>query len=169
MRLAVALVVGQALLCAVIGWMTLGSPRSEPARPSGTAVVDAMGAPPSPPSPPPAVHTSRVLAAPATQARKATSAPAPHRPTSTRATRTASPSPTPSPVPIGAPPDDPAMAPPEPSPPSSPSSPSPSDEVQEPVREGDECRPAGARGRTAEGEDVRCVREWPRRLRWRIV
>ncbi|WP_127497508.1 hypothetical protein [Actinoplanes solisilvae] len=165
-RLAVALVVGQALLCALIGWLTLGQSRPEPARPPGSSVVDAMGAPPSPPAIRP---TSRAVPAPATRARKATSTPAPRRSTNTPAPRTAATTPTP--VPIEGPPEDPAVVPPVPPPAASPpaTSPPPADVVQQPVREGDECRPLGARGRTAKGEDVRCVREWPRQLRWRIV
>jgi hypothetical protein len=91
-RMAVALVVGQALLCALIGWLTLGRSRSEPAHPPGSAVVDAMAAPPT--SRAVVAPTSRVIVAPTTRAREATSPTArsaPRRSTSAPAARSTPP------------------------------------------------------------------------------
>ncbi len=173
--MAVALVVGQAVLCAFIGWMTLGRSRSEPVRPPGSAVVDQLAIPPLAGPAPPSL-TSRSTVVPSKQARKPTtptSRASPRRsattavPPSSTVTRT--------PEPILAPPEEPALLPPAPPPPSAtppattrPTTPAP-DVVQEPVRVGDECRPEGAYGRTADGELVRCVREWRHRSRWKIV
>ncbi|MCO8272058.1 hypothetical protein M1L60_15800 [Actinoplanes sp. TRM 88003] len=181
-RMAVALVVGQAVLCALIGWLTLGQSRSEPARSPGAAVDQLAAPPPADPATP----SARTVIAPTTQAREpvpATSRPAPRkkkrspaapeRPATTTAPTTRAPQP------ISVPPDPPALVPPAP-PPSPPPSPSPSSAlpsspspsaglVRDPVRVGDECRPTGAYGRTAEGVLVRCVREWRHPPRWKIV
>ena len=186
MRLAVALVIGQALLCALIGWLTLGHDRSEPQRPGSP--VDQLAAPPLVPVPPATVTRSAAVVG--KQSRRPSSAAA-DRPRAT-AVRTAAPrpttttaaAPTRSPVPIGSPPADPA--PPPMVPPMPPAAPSPSasskvptpdapqgdvelPEVQEPVQVGARCRPLGAFGRTEEGELVRCLRQWPHRPRWKIV
>jgi hypothetical protein len=179
-RMAVALVVGQAMLCALIGWLTLGRNRPDPVRPPGSAVVDQLAVPPLG-GPEPSLSRSSI--APATQERRAaTKRPSQRRSTPAPAAPTTPP--TRSPEPILAPPDDPvAVTPAPPSPPATSSTPAPSSPtaspptlpsaspafVPDPVEVGDECRPVGAYGRTAEGELVRCVREWRHRARWKIV
>ncbi|MBM2617458.1 hypothetical protein JIG36_18030 [Actinoplanes sp. LDG1-06] len=183
-RMAVALVVGQAMLCALIGWLTLGRHRSEPSRPPGSAVVDQLAAPPLT-GPVPAASRSAISST--AQTRK----PAPARPSPRRSTADAVPRPVvpepDRPEPISAPPEDPPVVPTPPTPPTPPApspprtsppdqltpspqtTPSPSGAVQEPVRVGDECDPVGSFGRTAEGELVRCVRDWRHGPRWKIV
>ncbi|WP_250027394.1 hypothetical protein [Paractinoplanes maris] len=186
-RMAVALVVGQAMLCAVIGWLTLGPGRSEPTRAPGSAVVDQLAAPPLIA---PAAPTSRAATTPAAstaQARKpvpATTRTAPRRPpaaTTTAASRSPDPTTPPSTTPAQPDPVAIVIPPPPPVPPAPSTEPSPitttatpvpstsSAPVQQPVRVGDECRPAGAYGRTLKGELVRCLREWGQRPRWKIV
>lgn len=186
--MAVALVVGQAMLCALIGWLTLGRHRTEPARPPGSAVVDQLAIPPvggaaSPSSQGAISATALSRPAPAV----------PRRPAPARSTADALPPPvvpaTNDPQPINAPPDDPQVVPPAPPLPSpslsssprtripltpvpSVATPAPStspEVVQEPVRVGDECRPLGAYGRTAEGDLVRCLRDGRDEPRWKIV
>ncbi|MBU2662022.1 hypothetical protein KOI35_00730 [Actinoplanes bogorensis] len=183
-RMAVALVVGQALLCALIGWLTLGRARPDDPAPPGS-VVDQLAAPPlaAPPVPVPSSSSSRAPAVSSTRERKAI------RPAPT----TTAPVPTRTPQPISVPPEEPAIVPPVPPAPSPSASPSVSvpvsaspitvpspvttpsppakapDEVQQPVVVGDECRPEGALGRTAEGELVKCVRDGRHRARWKIV
>ncbi|MCY1140432.1 hypothetical protein OWR29_20740 [Actinoplanes sp. Pm04-4] len=184
-RMAVALVVGQALLCALIGWLTLGQSRSEPPGTPGS-VVDQLAAPPPANPPPPSARTA--IAPATTQARKpapvaTTTRPVPRRAVTSSAVPSRPPAQPPAsrePEPILIPaPKSPAPEPPAPSPPavtpmptttSATPAPSPTpDLVREPVEVGDECRPAGAYGRTAEGVLVRCVREWGHRPRWKIV
>lgn len=178
-RMAVALVVGQAMLCALIGWLTLGRHRAEPTRPPGSSVVDQLAIPALTSAAPPSRGTIS-----ATALSRPTSA-APRRAAPARTTVTAdvpppAVPPAGDPQPINAPPDDP-VAPPMPPPPSpsrtqtpapSAATPSPTtspEVVQEPVRVGDECRPLGAYGRTAEGDPVRCLRDWRHGPRWKIV
>ncbi|GAB2573305.1 hypothetical protein Aab01nite_19790 [Paractinoplanes abujensis] len=182
-RMAVALVVGQAMLCALIGWLTLGRHRPEPARPPGAPVVDQLAIPPLTTTAASAPPPSR-SAISATRQSRQPSVVSSARPAPVRSTSAAPAPPAASPEPILAPPDDPAMVPPVPpvpSPstpktpllPSSPaSSPVPSASpgvVQDPVRVGDECHPVGSYGRTAEGDLVRCVRDWRHGPRWKIV
>ena len=179
-RVAVALVIGQALLYALIGWLTLGHSRSEPHRPA--APVDQLAAPPLVPAPTATVTRSAIAASKqprrpssATPGRlRATTAPA------APARRTTAP--TKPPVPISVPPAD-AVPPPVPIAPSPPASPAPAlpgptseaprtplpsgtsgppsdidpvgGEIQQPVVVGVWCRPQGAFVRTAEGELVR--------------
>ena len=189
-RLAVALVIGQALLCALIGWLTLGHDRSEPQRPGSP--VDQLAAPPLVPAPPATVARSAAVVS--KQSRRPSSAvadrpratavgtaaprPTAATPTPTPTTNSAA-APTRSPVPIGSPPADPApppMVPPLPPTPSASASskvPPQGDaelpEVQEPVEAGARCRPLYAFGRTEEGNLVRCLRKGPYRPRWKIV
>jgi len=175
-RVAVALVVGQALLCALIGWLTLGH-----AKDSGPP-VDAMAAPPALPStsvPSPAV-TSRYVPPPATTVppapptkRKRTTDRKPEAPAATRApTPSAHP---PAPAPAVVPPlpvptivvttttPGSALVPPLPKPPETPAV------VAGPVTVGDLCTPVGAYAFTADHTLVRCTRAWHHRARWKIV
>ncbi|MGK5678888.1 hypothetical protein [Actinoplanes sp. URMC 104] len=124
-RMAVALVVGQAMLCALIGWLTFGRSRSEPAGPPGSSVVDQLAAPPVVPSVPPAVHGTAV---PTGQARELVS------PASRRAVRKGARTPVPAPAtspvslpePISAPPgDEPGTVAPAPPPATTTSAPAP--------------------------------------------
>lgn len=180
-RVAIALVVSQALLCALIGWLTLGR------RGSGTA-VDELAAPPQ--VPPPTVTSSYATPSPSAT----TSAPAPRATTgpaatdadvvtatSTRSTATARPSatappavpdivlpvvpepivsllPTPTPSRSAVPPQLPGAS-------ARPQVP----EVPGPVVVGEPCTPEWAWGRTADGTLVRCLRTWHHSLRWKIV
>jgi hypothetical protein len=190
-RVAVALIVGQALLCMLIGWLTFGHPRST------GSTVDEMAAPPL--SPPPAVTGDYAPTAgsvpAATPARVTTSG------RKTAWTRAATDPPTfgpptidpativpalksPPAVPLPPPPT-PTVADPTPGsaattsppvvglqPPQPVDSPSPvvaSPEVQSPVVVGELCRPELAYGRTAGGTVVRCLRTWHHRPRWKIV
>jgi hypothetical protein len=186
--MAVALAIGQALLCALIGWLTLGQARSDH-RGSGTA-VDQAAAPPPPvvPASPP-VLTSRATQAPTSKTRKPTRAqPQPRRAAEHRL-ETWSPRPAtsaPTVPPQSAEPSSaattspatPIMLPPEPT--SASPSPSPrdlptpesgtgGDEIQRNVTIGDDCRPEGAYGRTRDGRLVRCLRGWRDPPRWKIV
>jgi hypothetical protein len=182
-RVAVALVVGQALLCALIGWLTLGRGHG-----SGSS-VDQMAAPPAVPptvtsrhvTPGRSVATASVAtASPAggtrTADRKAPRSPA-IRATSTRPADPPDPAP-PTPAPAPATSETPALpvptivatttgpgsalAPPVP--------PSPTvTDTSEPITIGDYCRPEGAYAIAADGTLVRCVRTWRHRPRWKIV
>jgi len=176
-RVAVALVVGQALLVGLIGWLTFG-------RASGSGgAVDQLAAPPATPLPPGA--TSRYAeppvppgtSAPApTTARRETAGQRPDRAsTPSRApARPAKPAPPPAPkAPRGLVPSivvspsivPSALVPLVPVPPSPPSPP----EVSGPVVAGDPCAPEGALAHTADGLLVRCAHTWHHRLRWKIV
>jgi hypothetical protein len=178
-RVAVALLLGQALLCAVIGWLTY---RYSPAhRQRGPAVVDQMaGAPrvlpksPAPPTPVvrPAETSARGGSPPPTRP-PPTHAPAPR---STAPPSFSVPPFSAGPVTSSAPPPA-APAPPAPS--TSPAEPSnspvptvdllPPLPVQHPVTVGELCRPLGAIGRTEDGTEVRCLRSRNHRPRWKIV
>ena len=192
--MAVALVIGQAMLCALIGWLTLGPSRSGPHRP-GTAIDQV--APPVVPGP--VATVSRSAAVPGKQPRRPSSA-APARPRVTTAREVPAPavtttSPARPPVPINLPPADdvpPSGAPAPPPATPAPSAPVPPSDaprppvpsgtagapdvldpdhgvIQQPVVVGAVCQPLGAYGRTAEGELVRCLRDWRHRPRWKIV
>jgi hypothetical protein len=177
-RVAVALVVGQALLVGLIGWLTFG-------RASGSGgAVDQLAARPATPLPPAA--TSRYAEPPRPPS---TSAPAPttakHETAGRPPDRTATTSRAPAPPPESAAPPSPkaprgpvpsivvspsivpsALVPVVPVPPPSPPSPH---EVPGPVVAGDPCAPEGAAAHTADGLLVRCARTWHHRLRWKIV
>jgi hypothetical protein len=170
-RVAVALIVGQALLVALIGWLTFGQAGGP--RPA----VDQVAAPPQVPPPTAtsryaspsrsattSLHPPRV-GVPATTDRKAaprrtppaTADPPDPAPPSTLV-ETPSPAATVTPVPSNS-----ALVPPAP--------PAASDVpvVQTPVTVGDRCWPEGAYGRTADGTLVRCLRTTHHRRRWKIV
>lgn len=170
--MAVALVVGQALLCALIGWLTLGASRSDGGRSTGP-IVDQLAAPP------PAVPASAgpttvpVATSAAAEPRKTVSRRPSSRPTATTTARERR---SPSPPPRSAEPSREAAPPAPPSlinlPPPSPgvsAVPSPSGKVQEKVTVGDRCSPEGAFGRTEKGIEVRCLRSWHRGPRWKIA
>ncbi|MEV4343370.1 hypothetical protein AB0J83_02660 [Actinoplanes sp. NPDC049596] len=189
-RMAVALVIGQALLCALIGWLTLGRAHSGPDG-SGAAVDQAAAPPPAvvpAPSPPaarpaPPAVTSRDAEAPAKKTRRpaktTTSATSPDKTVSPAASTTEPPAPAPPPTtsPSSAPSPTPSseliLLPPMP-PTESPAprySPEPDfdDEVQRNVTVGDRCRPEGAYGRTRDDRLVRCLRFHNDPPRWKIV
>ncbi|WP_157437159.1 hypothetical protein [Actinoplanes subtropicus] len=167
-RVAVALVVGQALLVGLIGWLTLG-------RAGGSdRAVDQLAAPPVTPRP---ANTSRYAALPAppstsaatpTPARRATSARRAGPATATsRAPRPSSPpattvAPEPAPSIVVAT----TIVPPVPLVPAL--TPSPSG-TPGPVVIGGTCAPEGVYAYTADGLLVRCARTWRHRLRWKIV
>jgi hypothetical protein len=183
-RVAVSLLLGQALLCAVIGWVTY---RYSPAhRHRGPTVVDQLADAPRRHPKPAEVRPAETSPGPRATNRPRTRAPVPRS--------TAPPSfPVPTlsaqpvislPVTLPAPPVTPV--PPAPSaPPVSlaptalparpPNSPVPSVDlfppgpVQQPVTVGEPCHPLGAIGRTAKGTEVRCLRTRTHRQRWKIV
>lgn len=174
-RVATALVAGQALLCGVIGWVTFGrsdaGPQAapvavEPAAPLPAAPSVFVPAPlppeaPSSPSPPPATRSARAKTS------VSRSPAAPLRTRTTTPTRPAPPADEPPPTLVIAPPE-PTRGTPNPGligtvPPA------PSDPVQRPVTVGDECAPEGALGVTADDRWVRCVRDDDGDLRWRII
>jgi hypothetical protein len=169
-RVAVALVAGQAALCAVLGYLTFGS------GPATTTAGRATGAPP-----PAVVPTARLVvpaapmppvpdasAAPRTSpqprppSRTADGAKAEPRPKKSKTRRAEEP-----PRTVIAPDDDaPASPPPKPG---GSGTPRPGNELAGPVKVGAECATEGDRGRTAEGEAVRCVKTDAGELRWQIV
>lgn len=186
-RVAVALVVGQALLCALIGWLTIGRGHSP-----GSS-VDQMAAPAVPPTVTSryatpsrsAATTSRATASPTSAEKTADRKPLRSptiRATSTRRAEPPDPAP-PAPAPSAPAPASseapalplptivatttgpgPALAPPLPLPPSPVVT-----ETFEPITVGDYCRYVGAYAITADGTLVRCVRMWRHRPRWKIV
>jgi hypothetical protein len=174
-RVAVALVAGQAALCAVIGYLTLGGPHQH--SPAAPAAGDPLAAGPlvvppvqiMPPSAgsaaprPPSAPTTRTTAT--TSATRRPPAAGPDR-------QRAAAEPPPSPL------ADPATAP---MPPAAPTrtiaptgpqflTPEPTDSgVQQNVKVGDVCSPIGADGLTTDDETVRCVRGSDGQLRWQLV
>jgi hypothetical protein len=162
-RVAVALVAGQAVLCAVIGWVTFGS--GHPHRPGPVPSVEPLAArplvipPPAvlpPPKPPrssatPSAgkkDTTSASSAPRSSTGQSHSAPASAAETTRSPVRQASP-----------PPEGPALAQP---------SPSSDDEVQSPVKLLDTCEPVDALGLTVAGLSLRCVKGADGSLRWQI-
>ena len=184
-RVAVALVVGQAMLCAAIGWVIFSYSREHAHRDS--PVVDQMAAPPAGIPPPPSGLTPIPTRAP--------TSPAPTtRKTRTTSTRPAEPVPpatidTPSieaatgaltfpGLPAGAAPAATSESPqlsqapsavPVGTAPTAAASPTPTEAVEEPVVAGAPCNRLGALGRTADGADVRCLPDARGHLRWKIV
>jgi hypothetical protein len=175
-RVAVALVVGQALLCALIGYLTLG--RSG-AQPRGDHMAEPPLAPPvtatSSPAPTAAAPTSVSATATRKPKRRAGNDATPAR------TKPAPPPLPPGPV-VAEPPPETLIAPsPVPSaattittapsfgnPPLPPTVP-PRYTVQDPVTVGDLCAPEWAFGRTSDDTLVRCLRTVRHAPRWKIV
>jgi hypothetical protein len=171
-RVATALVAGQALLCGVIGWVTFGpsepGPRAartvEPLAP--LPVVPSVVVPPAPPraSPPSRPASSRSVRAKSSASR---SPAAPKRPRVT--TEPPPPADEPPPTLVIAPPDqDKTRTPPSPGLVGT-GTPTPTASVQGPVTVGGECEPEGAPGVTADDRRVRCVRAGDGDLRWQII
>ena len=169
-RIAVALVTGQALLCGIIGFVTFGGkdetpPRvraAEPQLAGPPLVVPGTSPPPSPSERP---ERSRSATTKQTRTERPTSPTAPASVRST-ATRSVSPSRTVTPPPPVPPPTattsptDRALLPP--------SSPVSGDDPLIPVAD-EPCDERGATGRTADGKAVRCERDRDGDLRWRLV
>ena len=172
MRVAVALVAGQAALCAVIGWVTLGgmhphkagAPRAANPLVEGPLVVPPPTVAPAPPTPVPP-------APPVTARTAATSAGRITRPPESTAAEPRRPiAPTPNPVTAT-----------RPVPPAAPTlvvSPSGANlvqtpsatptEVQQGVAIGDPCDPVNAAGTTDDGTPVLCVPGDDGTPRWQI-
>lgn len=171
-RVAAALIVGQALLCALLGYLTLGrsgaQPRGEPmAEPPFVPPATVTGGQAAPAGSPSATATRKARprsggTVPAGRSRKpappvppaATAEPSPATPDDAgppTGTTTGAPS---SPLPF-APPRPPTVA--------------PSELVQSPVTVDESCAPEGAFGLTAEGALVRCVRTGRHAPLWKIV
>jgi hypothetical protein len=178
---AVALIAGQAVLCAVIGWVTFGATQAD--KPGPPSAVEPLAGPPlvvPPPRVPPPTSpaesigpaTSNATARPGVTTRRhfarraATPAPAPAPrrtaaaasvvPPATNVTPLAAVPPT-----TASPTDQPEIAPP------SPPSPTPVD-VQSAVVIGDQCNPESAPGLTVDGVSVHCMRQDDGTLRWQI-
>jgi hypothetical protein len=181
-RTAVALVIGQALLCAVIGWLTFGRPFA--AGPGGdSATIDRMAAPP-PIVPVPTATASTPAPSTGSSAPAHTvtgaghhlpppppqSGPAGEAPP-LPAAQTTGPEVLPEPsteIATGIPaPTTQSLVPPPVSPPLPPAPTAAT--VQQPVVVGGRCGPPGAYGRTADGIDVRCQTIGPHRTRWKIA
>ncbi|SNY11874.1 hypothetical protein [Paractinoplanes atraurantiacus] len=185
-RMAVALVIGQALLCALIGWLTLGRSSSDPGG-SGAAVDQAAAPPPrltsaapapAVPAPEPPVAASRGPQAPVSKTRRPAKTATPGKPTtSPPSSPAASPPAAPEPsVPSVTPSSELILLPPEPPTTSASASPTPRDQprpdgdkVQRDVTVGDRCWPEGAFGRTRDDQLVRCLRARYDPPRWKIV
>jgi hypothetical protein len=179
-RVAAALVAGQALLCGIIGFVTFDDP--VPAQPAARAADPRLDGPPlggprldepgagGSPGPrsdvPSSGGPSGSAAAHRRLSREATSRPVTRTPRPT-GVRTAPAPPAGVPAPPGAGPGVPA--PPAPPPVTSPPAallPSAGDEVPAPVEVGERCDEVGATGHTAAGRPVRCVRGHDGDLRW---
>jgi hypothetical protein len=169
-RVAVALVTGQALLCGTIGFVTFGGRYDR--EPGARAAEPQLAGPPivvpSTNSPPPSERAEQPVSASTEQTRteRPTSPPAPASVRSST-TRSISPSRT-STVPVApVPPPTPTTSPTDRAllPPSSPAS---GDDPPTPVVD-EPCDDAGATGRTADGKAVRCERDRHGDLRWRLV
>jgi hypothetical protein len=162
---AVALVVGQALLCALVGWLTLG--RAQPGSPDGSAGVDRLALPPTGPSPAPTrepAASPRPSAAAGKQSRTAAPTRVPKTPGRKRSASAGQPVPEQNPALLMTTAAKPTLLAEIPSP-----APSTLGLVQEPVVAGDWCWPRGAFGRTAQQELVRCVLDHRHLPRWKIV
>jgi hypothetical protein len=175
-RVAVALIAGQAALCAVIGYLTLGGPHLHP--------HNAPVAPNPLAGGPIVVPPAQVIPPSA-----ASAAPKPPRVPTTRTTAAGLPGqPSPSAVPnlprVVGETSPPAAHPQSAAPPAVPSTnpppsvgggqlatPKPTDSagVQQGVEVGDPCSPVGANGVTTDGQAVRCVRDVDGQLRWVLV
>jgi hypothetical protein len=170
--MAVALVIGQGLLCGLIGWLTFSNSRPAGSD-QGPAAVDQMAAPP------PAVLRPTATTRPApsrSTAAPSSKAAAPVR--TTRPARSKVPPAPPAPPVRTTPPSRPGPLPPSkslepillpPPAPPAPSWPGPSGFLQQPVTVGERCWPEGAYGLTRERTLVRCDDDRRRHPRWKIV
>ena len=160
MRVAAALVVGQVLLCAVIGWVTFRSGQTR--RPDSVPPADPLAAKPlaipppvvvPPPSPKPSASSSaaRKAALSTEPSARASSKPPPSPPAPAEARKSPATRP-----PLAAQPD--LVVP----------TPEPDASVQSPVKVLDPCDPVDATGLTADGVSVRCVEGDDGTLRWQI-
>lgn len=167
---AVALVVGQALLCGIIGFVTFGG-KSE-VRPAPRAVEPRLAGPPRvvpPPGVPPpssAAPTGKRTPVRATSTHRSLPAPPPAR-TRSRATSKPSRPPAVTPPSASSAPPAPAISPPVALLPTSPAA--GDDESPDPPVAGQSCDDEDATGKTAEGKSVRCERDRDGDLRWRLV
>jgi hypothetical protein len=165
-------VTGQAVLCAVIGFLTFGggpgpdtAGRNTEAQAPVIMPTASIGLPAAPlprvPRKPAESHAKpepkgKRTTRPAGE-RKATAKPSPARTTEP-------------PRPISAPDDGPAPLPPRPKPPNgiAPTA-TPGDEPSAPVEEDDKCETEGQRGHTTDGDAVRCAKADDGTLSWQIV
>jgi hypothetical protein len=177
-RVAAALVAGQALLCGVIGFVTFDDEaETEPAARAAPPLADPQIGVPRPGGPRPAPSSAPGIDAPSGSA-------AAVRRWSREAASRAVPRPAPSavlpasPAPPPGPPASPGAVPVPPAPPAQvtsppagllPSAPAAEDDLHAPVEVGERCDEAGALGWTARGRIVRCARGHDGDLRWRPV
>jgi hypothetical protein len=157
-RVAVALILGQAVLCAVIGWVTFGSGHAQPRGPVPTTEPLAgkpLVIPPPVVVPPPRPPQPSAEPSVSKKVRRASPSERP----STRPSSSPTTTPARSPVRQASPTGQPALA--LPTPPTA-------GPVQSPVKVLDVCAPADAIGLTAEGVSVTCVLGGDGTLRWQI-
>jgi hypothetical protein len=178
-RVAVVLIAGQAALCAVIGYVTLGGPflhKSTAAPQANPLAAGPIEVPPARVAPAP---TSAAPAPPPVSV-----SPSSKEPRSARVSRSAAPTggqrrqaeAPPSlvsaplgPASVGVPPRAPTKAP-SPSGGNQLATPSASaTNIQHNVNVGDPCNPLGAGGQTADGTAVTCVRDAEGTLRWVVA
>jgi hypothetical protein len=173
-RVAVALIAGQAALCAVIGYLTLGGPHLHSH--ASPAAADPLAAGPLVVPPVQIMPPSAAAVAPKPPSASSS------RPTATTLAARRSDSADPDRQRAAAePPPSPLVEPPTPLPPAAPTkaaspsgpqfaTPQPSDsDIQQNVKVGDVCSPIGADGVTADEESVRCVRSADGQLRWQLA
>ena len=174
-RVAVALVAGQAALCAVIGYVTFGpGPAGGVAGQAGQARAPAVmptasiGLPAAPMPVVPEPSASRTTPRPKSHGRAADEVK--DEPRTKRTTRHAGDD---QPATISAPDDggESAPRPPEPQPTEDAGGPAatPGGELSGPVKAGDKCDTEGDRGRTAAGDVVRCAETEGGELRWQLA
>ena len=179
-RVAVALVVGQALLCALIGWLILGRAQSDspdspdsPDASEGSSGVDRLALPPAGRRPTPGDEPAATGQQTVTASRQSRAV-APDGVVETAGPRRSAPAGTVPPEPQILSPQPLIAVPAIPGPSSTPTLPALSvpptfGPAQEPVTVGALCRPVGAFGRTARQTLVRCVRDGHHHPRWKIV
>ncbi|MFG1602565.1 hypothetical protein [Actinoplanes sp. NPDC049265] len=171
-RVAVALVAGQAALCAVIGYLTIGGGPGPDAAGRGAEAQAPVIMPtasiglPAAPLPPVPRKPAESRTEPQPPARRT------HQPAAAvKKAATAKPSPrksTAPPRPISAPDDGLAPAPPKPPNGLVPTG-TPGNELTAPVKEGAECETEGQRGHTTDGAAMRCAKADDGALSWQPV
>ena len=177
MRVAVALVAGQAALCAVIGYVTFGpgpaggtADRAGEARAPAVMPTASIGLPAAPMPAVPEPSTSRQTPRPKSHGRAADDVKA--EPETKRTTRYADDRPETISAPdAGGEPVPKPPKPPKPQPTEDAGDPAatPGGELSGPVKVGDECETEGARGLTSAGDVVRCVRTAAGELLWQAA
>jgi hypothetical protein len=182
-RVAAGLVAGQAVLCAVIGYVTLNNPVSHAT--NGAGIIAPLAAGPIALTPPAVRPPSPTTVTPATTR---STPPRPPAATGSRHRTDVTPAPTPTPTaepqpdvlvgtsdPSGGASSNPTVAPTSTAAPEVPSTASSTDQAPSPpvtqlsVTIGDTCAPIDAPGVATDGSAVRCALESDSVLRWRTL